>query len=112
MQKKDKKNSGWYTPKVVNPTMKYSDAHARAFAPTEEYDEWENWKDGFRYDSDDSHWRSEMMRPNWNMDKVKAMNKKLEKHFNVRKKRKYKQFLRSRKLKPSINIISNLSSIK
>lgn len=110
MQKKDKKHSGWYTPRIESPTMKYSEAHAEAFTPNEEYDEWEDWRDGMRYDPDDKHIRNERMGPLMNIDKIKAMNKKLIKHFHIRKKRKYKQLLKYQK--SDVDIISYLSNIK
>jgi hypothetical protein len=97
MQRKDKKHSGWYTPRVA-PTMKYSVMHSQAYDPNEEYDDWEDWRDGMRYNPDDSHWRSEKMRPYWNIDRVKKMNNKLRKQFYIRKSKRYKQFIKAKRV--------------
>ena len=45
---KAKKHSGRYTPKILNPTIKWDDIKIEALEPKNEYDEWLSWKDGFR----------------------------------------------------------------
>ena len=46
--KKDKRHSGWITPTIESPQMKYSDIIISALEPMTFYDEWESWKDSMR----------------------------------------------------------------
>jgi hypothetical protein len=47
--KKDRKNSGKYTPELIKPRdMKFKEIIDEALEPNEEYDDWLNYRDGFR----------------------------------------------------------------
>ena len=46
--KKDRRHSGRITPKIIKPQMKYSEIKEKALEPNEVYDDWENYRDGFR----------------------------------------------------------------
>ena len=46
--RKDRKASGWITPKLVHPQMKYKDIIAEGLEPEKFYDEWASYKDGSR----------------------------------------------------------------
>lgn len=48
MNKKDRKHSGRYTPKILSPSMKFDKIKSEALEPNEEYDDWINYRDGFR----------------------------------------------------------------
>ncbi len=48
VSKKDKRHSGWITPTIQSPTMKYSDIIIEALEPMNFFDEWEYWKDSMR----------------------------------------------------------------
>jgi len=45
---KVRRHSGRVTPDIVDKTMKYSEIKEEALEPTEEYNDWENYRDGFR----------------------------------------------------------------
>ncbi len=47
LSKKDRKRSGWVTPKI-SQKGKFSEMIANAEEPTPFYDEWFNYRDGFR----------------------------------------------------------------
>jgi len=46
--KKDRRHSGWVTPNILDPKMKYSDIIIEALEPKSEFDEWLSWKDSLR----------------------------------------------------------------
>ena len=46
--KKDKRHSGWITPRILKPQMKYSDMIKEALEPMNFYDDWEDTRDGMR----------------------------------------------------------------
>ena len=46
--KKVRRHSGRVTPQVIKPDMKYSEIKEQALEPKEVYDDWENYRDGFR----------------------------------------------------------------
>ena len=48
MNKKDKKHSGRYTPRLIKPQMKYDEIKEQALEPQEKYDDWLERRDGFR----------------------------------------------------------------
>lgn len=48
VNKKDRRHSGRYTPRVIKPTEKYSDMVMNAEEPREEYDDWAERRDGMR----------------------------------------------------------------
>lgn len=46
--KKARRHSGWITPEIQSPNMKYSDIIIEALEPMNFFDEWESWKDCMR----------------------------------------------------------------
>jgi len=45
---KVRRHSGRVTPRIIKPKMKYDEIKEEALEPTEEYNDWENYRDGFR----------------------------------------------------------------
>ena len=48
MNKKTKRHSGRYTPKLIKPKMKYDKIKEEALEPQENYDDWLERRDGLR----------------------------------------------------------------
>jgi len=46
---KQRRHRGWRTPRIVHPTIKYSEMIEDALEPQPQYDEWMSWKDGLRF---------------------------------------------------------------
>ena len=46
--KKVRRHSGRYTPRVIEPGMKYADIVAEALEPVQQYDDWIERRDGMR----------------------------------------------------------------
>ena len=46
--KKTRKGSGWRTPKVVKPGMKWSEFKEQVMEPQPVYDDWLDYRDGMR----------------------------------------------------------------
>lgn len=85
---KIRRHSGRYTP-VIHQKQKISEMIENAEEPGEEYDDWDNYRDGFRYDSDKTHIRNERM--NFaDKDKIRKQNNKLVRKFLIRKAKKFK----------------------
>lgn len=59
------------------------------------YSEWDNWRDGMRFDPDETHIRSPRMLGNWKEESITDRNKKLLKHLMIRKQRRFKQALKN-----------------
>ena len=83
--KKQRRHSGWKTPPIIFPTMKFSEMIENALEPNIYYDDWENYRDSFRDNRDNTHlykkrgrfWRDE--------EEIKELNKKLKKQREIRK---------------------------
>jgi len=48
MNKKVKRHSGRYTPRLIKPDMKYDQIKEDALEPLEDYDDWLEQRDGIR----------------------------------------------------------------
>lgn len=48
VNKKTRRHSGRYTPKLVDRGMKYSEIKENCLEPQEEYDDWSDYRDGMR----------------------------------------------------------------
>lgn len=46
--KKDRRHSGRVTPKIVKPKMKWDEIKEQALEPNENWDDWVDYRDGFR----------------------------------------------------------------
>lgn len=84
--KKTRRHSGRYTPKIVNPKMKYSEIIMKALEPKVEWDCWIDYRDGLRD-------TKKLVNPNvywYDEDKEKAKQKrnKIKKKEKIRKVRK------------------------
>lgn len=99
--KKDKRQDGRYHPNIIKPQMKYSEIINEALEPQEEYNEWNNWRDGQRdlWNRDKiyklgfkrSGWRKEVY------DNLKQLNAKLKKHEYIRRQMRIKERMRQSK---------------
>ncbi|KKL19298.1 hypothetical protein LCGC14_2466870 [marine sediment metagenome] len=87
LTKKDKKHSGRYTPKIEQKG-KISEMFENAEEPKEEYDDWGNYRDGFRFNSDKKHFFSKWRSCHLSEEKVFRINKKIKKQKAIRKTRK------------------------
>jgi len=87
MSTKNRRHSGWVTPKWGEPG-KYSEAIAEGNEPQIYWDDWLDWRDSFRCNSDNKHIRNVMN--GYNQNKIDGtiieMNKKLKKLLLRRKK--------------------------
>jgi len=106
--KKDKLNDGRYYPKVIKPQMKYSEIIDKALEPQEEYNDWNNWRDGFRdfgFRNKDKIYKNVNKGKfhNWNGEaylNLKQLNAKLRKHEHIRRMMRAKERMKqSRKEK-------------
>ncbi len=93
ISRKSKKHSGRYTPQI-DQKGKISEMIANAEEPAEEYNEWLNWRDGWRHESDKNHLFKKgrgcsCMSP----QEIKESNKKIRKQLARRKasKKKFNQ---------------------
>ena len=91
MTAKDRRLSGWVTPKWVNPG-KYSEEIAAANEPQVYWDDWIEWRDGFRFDPDPTHIRCVRNGYNQNnfSEEIVEANKKLKRQIAIRKAMKKK----------------------
>lgn len=88
---KDRRASGWNTPRLIKPTMKYSEVHAEALEPEKVYDEWNSERDGWRMHTATDQlyhkWRSSGPR----REDIYEQNNKLIKMIKIRRARLEKQ---------------------
>lgn len=97
--RKDKLHDGRYYPRLIKPQVKYSEIASEALGPKEEYNDWNNWRDGQRdlWNKDKiyklgfkrSGWRKEVY------DEVKQLNAKLKKHEYIRRQMRAKERMRN-----------------
>ena len=91
LSRKDKKHSGRYTPRIPEK-KKFSEMIANAEEPSEEYNEWVNYRDGFRdqtkITNPDIFWDDEFK------EKAIKRNQKIKKQLAVRKAMKKKDMLK------------------
>lgn len=95
LSRKDKKHSGRYTP-IVPQKKKFSEMIANAEEPVEEYDDWMNYRDGFR---DSFRDRTKIEDPNIfkdeeNKEISRKRNLKIKKQLAIRKAKKDKKMLK------------------
>jgi len=75
---KDRKNDGRVTPKIIHPEMKWSEIIENAIEPIIEWDDWLEYRDGFRA----TFWLTD--------EDKKKKKEKIEKQNKIRKARKQK----------------------
>lgn len=98
MSRKDKKHSGWVTPRFSKyPGMKYQDAIMDAMEPQDFWDDWKNYRDSHRrWYVDASHFKKGMNRKKYSpymkeWQKPEHINKKLMKEMHIRRAAKLKK---------------------
>ena len=88
LSKKDRKRSGWRTPQL-DQKGKFSEMIANAEEPAEEYDDWFDSRDGWRYGSDRTHlFKSGRGCSHMSPEEIKGYNKKIKKQIAIRKAKK------------------------
>jgi len=90
--KKDRKASGFVTPKLNHPEMKYSEIIQEGLEPGEEWDDWVDYRDGMRHNTTTDHlyhkWKGCICKDS---DEIKKQNKKIKKQIEIRQARKENQ---------------------
>ena len=91
LSRKDKKHSGRYTP-LIPEKKKFSEMIANAEEPSEEYDDWIEYRDGFRdktkITDPDIFWDDEFK------EEAIKRNQKIKKQLAIRKAMKEKDVLK------------------
>ena len=85
--KKDRRHDGRVSSHILYPQMKWKQVHQEALEPEEFYDEWQNYRDGFR---DISRLPKEEVKELKAKLKKRAEIHKLRKQLNKNDKGKYK----------------------
>ncbi len=91
--KKVRRHSGRYTP-FIPEKEKFSEMIANAEEPTEEYDDWMEYRDGFRGDLDRTRLRNKTGSLWQDEEEVKKINKKIMKQLVIKKAIKMKKLLK------------------
>jgi len=71
MNKKDRRHSGRYTPKIIKTKMKYNDMKMEGLEPQENYDEWAERRDGLR-DTPYLEWKQKDKKKRNRKNKIKT----------------------------------------
>jgi hypothetical protein len=103
--KKDRLNDGRYHPRIIKPQIKYSEIQQEALEPQEEYDDWDNWRDGMRdfgFKNKDKIYKNVNLGKfhHWNEEayyNLKHLNAKLKKHEYIRRQMRAKERIRQSK---------------
>lgn len=93
ISRKDKKHSGWVTPRAVKKSgMSYKEMFEEGLEPQDFYDDWKDWRDGQRnYFKDASHYKKHLsprkregnsFMKEW--QRPDRINKKLDKEKRIR----------------------------
>lgn len=92
MTKKNRRHSGWVTPRWAGQG-KYSEAIEEGTEPQMFWDDWQDYRDGLRYDDDLTHIRGVRNGYNKNnfQEEIVKINKKLKKKLAIRKAIKEKK---------------------
>ena len=89
LSRKNKKHSGRYTPQV-SEKRKFSEMIANAEEPKEEYDDWMEYRDGYRSDLDTAKLRKNQGSFWQDPEEIKEINNKIKKQLAIRKAKKEK----------------------
>jgi len=87
--KKQRRHSGRYTPQL-HQKVKFSEMIANAEEPSEEYDDWIDFRDGMRHNSDKTHFFRKWRCCCLDEEEVFKINKKIKKQRVIRKAKKEK----------------------
>ena len=92
MTAKNRRHSGWVTPKWAGPG-KYSEAIEEGNEPQVYWDDWNEYRDGLRYDDDPTHIRGIRNGYNKNsfQEEIVKANKKQRRLLAIRKAKKEKK---------------------
>lgn len=85
--RKTRRHSGRYTPQL-HQKGKFSEIIANAEEPREEYDNWRNYRDGFRDCGDKTKLRKKKGGFWIDEEEIKKFNKKIKKQIAIRKAKK------------------------
>ena len=88
ISKKDRRHSGRVSPRLIKG-IKQKELINEGLEPQEYWDEWKDYRDGFRYNKDRKHLRSRFMTFAENLN-VKKWNRKLKRLILRRRARKMK----------------------
>ena len=87
LSKKVRRHSGWVTPQIVNKTMKYSEIIQQCLEPQPYWDDWSDWRDSMRANSDTKHiFKKKGRYWKFSNDELKKINKR-NKNKLIRKKK-------------------------
>lgn len=89
LSRKNKKHSGRYTPQV-SEKRKFSEMIANAEEPKEEYNDWMEYRDGYRSDLDTAKLRKNQGSFWQDPEEIKEINNKIKKQLAIRKAKKEK----------------------
>ncbi len=87
---KQRRHSGWRTPQIVHPSMKFSEMIENALEPSPSYDDWLDFRDGMRHSSDKTHFFRKWRGCCLDEEEVFKINKKIKKQRAIRKASKGK----------------------
>lgn len=85
--RKIRRHSGRYTPNL-HLKEKFSEMIINAEEPQENYDDWNNYRDRVRINTDKSQIRNERVNYGSEKEEIKSFNKKIKKEIFIRKARK------------------------
>ena len=89
--KKVRRHSGRYTPRIALKE-KFSEMIANAEEPLENYDDWRDYRDGIRINTDKTKIRNERVNYAMEKKKIKMFNKRLKNYFLIRLAKKARKF--------------------
>ena len=93
---KQRRHSGWVTPKICGkPMMKYSEMIEQCLEPQPYWDDWTDYRDGWRHNSDKKHFFHKWRTCCFSEEEVYQINKKIKKQIIIRKAKKMKKIEQS-----------------
>ncbi len=87
LTKKQRRHSGWRTPRICGK-MKYSEIIEQCLEPQKYWDNWFDYRDGWRYNSDRTHFFRKWRGCCFDEEEIYEINKKIKKQLAIRKAKK------------------------
>ncbi len=88
---KQRRHSGWVTPKICGkPMIKYSEMIEQCLEPLKYWDDWTDYRDGWRHNSDEKHFFHKWRGCYISEEEIYRINKKIKKQIALRKAKKLK----------------------
>jgi len=81
---KDRRASGWKTPRLSKSKVKYSEVIAEAIEPEKFYDEWCSLRDGFRHNTSTDQLYHRERCSGIHKEDIVIQNKKIKKQIKIR----------------------------